>query len=486
MSTPQLNYAQERRSTRIDHAMSLTVQGVNALRMPYVEKVSTLTVSCHGCRYQSRNEVLLGDVVCLEVVKPDDGRSMCSSRARVKWVQRLMARDIPFEVALELESPGNIWGVAPPPGDWFPVREPAGIETANSGRELPVVPRTELQMVPTSGEVAQLSDLERNRTAAPLSPFLAQLMVGLDEQIQMMVSQAATAVMVREKGRLLDEFRAQLREEATNTLECVISTSKEELARRTLRELSEAHEAAVRTTYERWMKKIDQDMGSAAQRILAQGSAASERVENMAVNTIERLQRNMDASRREAVDRFLSRLQNRLAPLLGEVQAAVQKLAASEDELKVGSLAMCKQFEAFLQQEAHKSATEMQERIAALEKQVESSVNNRLAKVHDELDKQSTAVADEGTQALRKFSQGCEQAAQSQLESLVASATGQITQITQTLKDRTAEISHQFSNELEGYMRSYLEFVSNSFAETAKKTAIKQTPGLDQGSIASD
>jgi hypothetical protein len=486
VSSPQLNYAQERRSTRIDHAMSLTVQGVDALRTPYVEKVSTLTISCHGCRYQSNNEVLLGDVVCLEVVRPDDGRSMCSSRARVKWVQPLVTRDMLFDVALELESPGNIWGVAPPPGDWFPVRELAGIESANSGRELRVVARTELQMVPTSGEAAQLSDLERNPTAASLSPFLAQLMVGLDEQIQRTVSQAATAVIVKEKRRLLDGFLTQLREEATHTLECVISTSKEELARRTLSELSEAHEAAAQTTYERWMKKIDQDMRSAAQRILAQGTAVSERVENMAVNATERLQRNMDASRREAVDRFLSRLQDRLSPLLGEVQAAAQELAASEDELTVKALAMCEQFETFVQRAAHKSGTEMQERISGLEKQVESSVNERLANVHNELDKHSTAAADEGTQALRKFSQGCEQAAQSQLESVVASATDQMTQITRTLKDRTGEISRQFSSELESYVRSYLEFVGNSIAETAKKTAIKQPPGLDQGSMASD
>ena len=52
-------------------------------------------------------------------------------------------------------------------------------------------------------------------------------MVGLGEQIQTMASEAAAAALVKEKGRLLEEFRAQIRDEAVKAIQSAISASKE-------------------------------------------------------------------------------------------------------------------------------------------------------------------------------------------------------------------------------------------------------------------
>ena len=70
MSSRSLAFAQKRRSTRIDLALPLSVQGVGALREPYNEQVSTLAVSCHGCSYQTKHEVLQGEVVFLRSGRP--------------------------------------------------------------------------------------------------------------------------------------------------------------------------------------------------------------------------------------------------------------------------------------------------------------------------------------------------------------------------------------------------------------------------------
>ena len=86
MSSRQVAYAQKRRSTRIDQAVPVAVQGLGAFREPYQEQVSTLTISCHGCAYQSRYEVIQGEDVYLDVRSPTDGSSHGSARARVKWV----------------------------------------------------------------------------------------------------------------------------------------------------------------------------------------------------------------------------------------------------------------------------------------------------------------------------------------------------------------------------------------------------------------
>ena len=75
MSNAQLAFIEQRRSTRIDRAIPITVYGANLLQEPYQELVSTLTVSYHGCRYRTKYELVRGDVVYLEVNQPETGAS---------------------------------------------------------------------------------------------------------------------------------------------------------------------------------------------------------------------------------------------------------------------------------------------------------------------------------------------------------------------------------------------------------------------------
>ncbi len=110
-------------------------------------------------------------------------------------------------------------------------------------------------------------------------------MVGLGEQIQTMASEAAATALVKEKGRLLEEFRAQIREEAIKTIQSAISASKEVIVRQAMKELSEAHEAGARNNYALWMKKIEQDMESARQHMLSQGKEVSQRLDAMAASS---------------------------------------------------------------------------------------------------------------------------------------------------------------------------------------------------------
>src|SRR5258708_22915037 len=120
VSSHQVAQAQKRRSTRLDHAVPVAVQGVGAYREPYQDQVSTLSISCHGCTYNSKYQVIQAEIVYLDVRSPNYGSAHGSSRARVKWVQNLGGQ-VGFQVAVELEVAGNIWGIASPPEDWFPV-----------------------------------------------------------------------------------------------------------------------------------------------------------------------------------------------------------------------------------------------------------------------------------------------------------------------------------------------------------------------------
>src|SRR6266404_3218261 len=475
VSSHQVAHAQKRRSTRLDHAVPVAVQGVGAYREPYQDQVSTLSISCHGCTYNSKYEVIQGEIVYLDVRSTNDGSAHGSSRARVKWVQNLGGK-VGFQVAVELEVAGNIWGIASPPEDWFPVHALATSEAA-AGRELRVVARTEqqnssamqaqpapgsggLQVQPTpvsaslqvhstpgsptpAAVVAQESQLNRNETpASPLSS-LTQLMAGLGEQMQILATEAARTALAEQKGRLLEDFRSQLRQEAIRAMQSVILASKEDFTRLALKELNVAHEAGARANYSRWMEKIGQDMESARQHMLNQTKEVSQRVDSLAAATVERVQRSMEATRSEAVERFVSRLREQVAPTLAEAKDELKALADSGAALKKESQAIR----------------------AGLETQIETATTASLVLVQDQLDQNASAVAAKTHETLVKLSENFESTAREHVQSLLVSMG---INVTKALEERTAEISRDFSAGLEGYTRNYLEFISKAIAEIPK------------------
>src|SRR5713226_1020547 len=108
----------KRRSTRIVQAVPLVVTGVDALGRPFVERTSSLIINCHGCRYQSKHYVLKNMWVTMEIPHQETGQQPRKVRGRVAWIQRPRTVRQLFQVALELEVSGNVWGIGFPPEDW--------------------------------------------------------------------------------------------------------------------------------------------------------------------------------------------------------------------------------------------------------------------------------------------------------------------------------------------------------------------------------
>src|SRR5579863_9118596 len=97
---------QRRRSERVSKALPVVVRGIDLLGQPFEEKTSTLSFNLHGCRYSSRHHLPKNTWVTLEVPQNSGGRHV---RARVAWIQRPHSTREYFQVAVELESPANIW-----------------------------------------------------------------------------------------------------------------------------------------------------------------------------------------------------------------------------------------------------------------------------------------------------------------------------------------------------------------------------------------
>ena len=445
MPSHQASYAQKRRSTRIDQNVAVVVQGVGALREPYQEQVSTLSISCHGCTYQSKHEVIQGETVYLDVVTSSEGSVACSSKGRVKWAQKVGIKERAFQIAVELEIAGNIWGVPSPPADWFPPQLPPTAEAAAPAPTLKVVARKEQQAIATTVETnSRPAGIEKREPPAPSIPALAQLMMGLGEQIQTVASEAATATLFREKSRLIEEFRTQFREEASKGMQSAIATAKELIVRQASKEMTEAHQTIAQNMHTQWASKIEQELKAAQQHVLKQEKEATARLDGLAATTIERVQRSMEITRTDLVDRFVARLREQVEPMLVEARNSLQKLEASGAAIKKESETIYADFG----------------------NQLEQSAQSSLAKAQQDLEKNTDAVATRTNETLQKLYQDFEKAAQNSVESLLASSGNQIAEI---LQGKVNETSQSFSAGLENHTRNYLESVSKSIAEIPNK-----------------
>ena len=112
--------AENRRSTRVIHAVPITVRSTDALGQPFEEFTSTVTVNCNGCKYESKHYVPKGSKLTVEIGARQRGTGSKIFPARVVWVQRPRTYREIFHIAVEFEIPGNVWDIKSPPKDWFP------------------------------------------------------------------------------------------------------------------------------------------------------------------------------------------------------------------------------------------------------------------------------------------------------------------------------------------------------------------------------
>jgi hypothetical protein len=134
--------AEKRRSARLLHSVPIIVTGTDALGQPFKESTATVMVSCTGCKYRSTHYVPKNSTLTVEINRGNTPRSRRLMQARVVWVQRPSNYRDQFHIAVEFEVPGNVWGIASPPENWFPhpedieleipVTEPVDLDSLNA------------------------------------------------------------------------------------------------------------------------------------------------------------------------------------------------------------------------------------------------------------------------------------------------------------------------------------------------------------------
>jgi hypothetical protein len=446
-----------RRSTRVNRAIRFSVTGVDSFRGPYNDEVSTVTINCHGCMYESKHNVLPDALVMLELNGKGEDSKPISTRGHVKWTQRPTEHGGMFLTAIELDEPGNIWGIDSPPSDWFAFCGPRSPAADESKPKMVAVLRPEEAPTTTKEKHSKAVNLRATESGPPPSsdaPPVSRLFGGFQQQMESMLSEAAEAVVRERATMLLDELRAGLRQEVTRVVVEATSSRTGSWIDQSLKQMNQLGEETARSRHAQWTKKIETDLHQALNRMEMRHRELEELSERLMTKAQERLQGFLEASRKDAVDRIIARLKEQSAPVIDHARKVAADLTEREKEI-----------ENICQQYVEKSAVQIEESCTRLDKQFEMILRERLDGARTELERAASTAANTALERVRASARqqeaGAEARLRSALEPVTEGALG-------TLKEKAANISRQFAEEISHYSRSHLEFVSDAISELAK------------------
>ncbi|MGH9687464.1 MAG: hypothetical protein ACRD5K_10260 [Candidatus Acidiferrales bacterium] len=350
---------ERRRSERTSQSLPVTIRGIDLLGQPFEERSSTLNLNLHGCRYASKYHLPKNTWVTLEVLHGDEHENV---RARVAWIQRPHSIRELFQIAVELESPGNIWALQEQPADWISGRDSthAAQHQTSTAAFTPACAegKTEDMTQGTSGVgFASESAPGREHEPAADSPLLREWRAEMEREAAATVEKAAANAIEQMRAKL-EEFERE-RAGATHASELAaeqesaLETLRSELDRdsRGIRELLhdlDRRAEGVRAENQAALDSISRlaqarlQAEAAQLKVAAEPAAPSADLENAAADLHERLQSELAVAQSQwtellqssidgSVDRLVKELSGRSHEILRETE---QKLSERLADLR--------------------------------------------------------------------------------------------------------------------------------------------------------
>src|SRR5229473_1432373 len=404
----------KRRSTRIVQAVPLVVTGVDALGRPFIERTSSLIINCHGCRYQSKHYVLKNMWVTMEIPHQETGQPPRKVRGRVAWIQRPRTVRQLFQVALELEVSGNVWGIGFPPEDWtaFP-------ELTQVVMKLDAAPETS----PLPPPVAE-PDAAPHLDEAELPPA-----AGADN-LRVFPSPAsatdASLQLARQVARL-------------------VADAKQQIQAATREAASQAVSAERRLSFEQWEQKF---------------AAGRAEIENETVQAVEKFQLETDQRSRTAhaaaAEALRAELPQWLAPQLEQLTRELTTSLAREGAVQ-----------------RNEHAQQLESVTDALRKAAQQGeyAATRLKTQAEQTQAQIAAQAESATRALEEAARQHEQHAIAQREGLIAAANEIQQQVTAALTSAQSSLQAQLVSELAAAQTRWRTAIESTLAEVQDRAA---------------
>jgi len=316
-----------RRSTRVEHPVTLIVLGKNGLGQPFQEKTASVSVNLHGCRYPSRHEYPVGSWVGLQVVHSDRQARSPLIRAQVRSVHTPDSPRELFQIGVELEIPSNVWGLSTPPEDW---QKLIGGELSTThlatGGNLPREPGAEAPVNGASNGPQPVPSPNANnesakQAAAKTERFVItsdQLILSVRPKLQQAAEQAMHSAItsqldeaVREAiGKIEEMQRAngtptESAESSVQNFEPMMRSSEEAILNRL--------EARLTEVRSQWMRQQEDQQEEQRRKM----QELSERIENLVSEPRhEAMEKNGDAGQQIQPALFENKVQARMDDIL--------------------------------------------------------------------------------------------------------------------------------------------------------------------------
>jgi hypothetical protein len=421
----------KRRSSRIVQAVPLIVSGVDALGRPFQERTSSLIINCHGCRYQSKHYVLKNMWVTLEIPHAEAGQPPRQVRGRVAWIQRPRTVRQLFQVALELELPGNVWGIGFPPEDWGNFALTAGARNHAIKDQDIILPLPEKSQ-------EKLADAQSS-----VEPELPPPAIGTDTLHVMPPPTSTTDAslqLARQVARLIADAKQQISAAAREAAAQAVAT--------------EQHTAS-----EKWEQKF-----SAAQSDIATESGRA--VERIQQESDERSRAVYNAAAKALQDELPKWLAPHLEQLTREVTATISKAGAEQHALHEQHVAGITERVQQLCREAEEVARKIVAQSQELERRVAEQASVTSAVLDSRVRKQEEAFT--AQQEKLNVTAG---AAQQQLTDAAANVQGEIqARLTEQVKLAQTQIQESVDSAVAKLKERAVESANQSAADLRAQT----------------
>ena len=289
-----------RRSSRIEHPVSLMVLGTNRRGESFQEKTSVVSLNLHGCRYSSRHDYPLEAWVTLQVTGTD-GANSPSIRARVRSIVSPQTPRELCQVGVELETPGNIWGISAPPEDWEHI---LGKSEASSGMA---------SLAPAalaSSDDAEESLFETTPAAAerraevtvfpgPSTPPSVEIPASKEPAVQK--TEQKTERVVLTPDQLLQALQGKLQQAADRAVQTAIAAHLDESVRTALAKIDDGWKSNLRHTEEFSASRLAEAQNRWEKELVVYRSRAEEtsrRLETLSSTTQQSLVETQRAAER--------------------------------------------------------------------------------------------------------------------------------------------------------------------------------------------
>jgi hypothetical protein len=395
-----------RRSTRIERSVPLIIFGQNRMGEPFVERTVSTSLNLHGCRYPSRHDYGVGSWVTLQVVGLSVEPKPPAVRARVRSVHTSQSSRELQQVGVELENPGNVWGVVTPPQDWTSSggTNPAVAKFTAAAPALDPPPATPMPAAPTPA-VPTLVEPPQNpeHRMAEVATFPSPSPAASKPPAPKLAEAPKPQRIIVTPDGLIAALQGKLQQAAEKAVQAAVAKRVDEAVREALNSIDEVRNSSVREIQELFPTRVETMRLSSkdefAGEIASQWKEQMEKYRGQAEEMVQRLETQAAELRRELArsQEFVERMTREREPQIhARLNEAVAQ-ATSQFE-SATARAADRRYQLLLentQAVTQEALLKLDARSAEVQSLVQSAVNSALGAFQRQTDQQVNAVLSE-------------------------------------------------------------------------------------------